>query len=51
MSKNDYRQLINREIDGSEYIIDLDETNLSVKSVNIIGPKKQDLKKVRRLST
>ena len=50
MSKNDYRQLISRKIDGTEYTIDLDETNLSVKSVNIINPENKSLTKTRRLT-
>ena len=37
-SKNDYNALMNRQLDGSEYTIDIDETNLSVQDIKIISP-------------
>ena len=44
MSKNDFRELQNRELDGSEYTIDIKETNLSSSDVQIIKPCNQNVK-------
>ncbi|MBQ6135217.1 MAG: acyl--CoA ligase [Bacilli bacterium] len=38
MSKNDFRALEQRKIDGSEYTIDIQETNLSSSDARIIPP-------------
>ncbi len=38
MSKNDYKALMLRELDGSEYTIEMDETNLTSGKVRIIQP-------------
>ena len=39
-SKNDYNALINRLLDGNEYTVDIDETNLSVQDIKIISPNR-----------
>ena len=44
MSKNDFRKLQNRKLDGSEYTIDIKETNLSSSNVQIIKPCNQNVK-------
>lgn len=49
MSKNDYRILTNRELDGSEYTIDIIETNLSASDVKIIPPMIRDKTKILKL--
>lgn len=46
MSKNDYRSLINRKIDGTEYTIDISETNLKSGDVNIISPLSSKTKRL-----
>ncbi len=38
MSKNDFRNLANRELDGTEYTVNISETNLSSGEVKIIPP-------------
>ena len=48
MSKNDFRTLIGRILDGSEYTVEINETNLSSGDVRIISPKR-DLNKVKVL--
>lgn len=47
MSKNDFRFLANREIDGSEYTIDIEETNLTSGDVHIISPDKPLVKRLK----
>ena len=41
MSKNDYNQLINRELDGSEFTVMLNETNLKINDIKIVPPSKK----------
>jgi len=51
MSKNDFRTLIGRMLDGSEYTIDISETNLSSGDIRIIPPKREiDKVKVLKLN-
>lgn len=49
MSKNDFRILEKRKIDGSEYTIDIEETNLSSGDVTIIPPITRENKKVLKI--
>ena len=46
MSKNDFRALSQRKIDGSEYTIDIEETNLSSGNVRIIPPTVDKTQKI-----
>lgn len=39
MSKNDYRNLMERKLDGSEFTININETNLKSSGVEIIKPQ------------
>lgn len=48
MSKNDYKQLENRQLDGSEYTVTLDETNLKINGVSISEPQNATQKVKRR---
>ncbi len=48
MSKNDYIGLMKRELDGSEYTIDISETNLVSGEVKIIPPEKGKAKVLKR---
>ncbi len=40
MSKNDFRTLTDRILDGSEYTINIRETNLTLEGIEIIPPKR-----------
>ncbi len=46
MSKNDFRVLEDRELDGSEYTIDIIETNLASSNVKILVPQTRENSKV-----
>ena len=50
LSKNDYRSLSNRTMDGSEYTVDIKETNLSVLNIDIIPPRKNIKWKILKLN-
>ena len=41
MSKNDFRTLSSRKMDGTEYTIDVSETNLSCNGIRIVRPSKK----------
>lgn len=41
MSKNDFRTLSSRIMDGTEYTIDISETNLSCDSIRIVRPSRK----------
>ncbi len=49
MSKNDFLVLNNRKLDGSEYTIDIVETNLSYSDVKIIPPAIREQAKILKL--
>lgn len=48
MSKNDFRALANRQLDGSEYTIKVIETNLKVEGYKVIEPNLKD--KIKKMS-
>ncbi len=49
MSKNDYVVLSERKLDGTEYTVDIQETNLTSGDAKIIPPAKRDKPKSLRL--
>lgn len=49
MSKNDFRTLGNRELDGTEYTVDIIETNLSSGDAKIIPPIVREKTKILKL--
>lgn len=48
MSKNDFRTLINRKLDGTEFTIDVIESNLKTEDIVITPPKKEKAKILKK---